>query len=89
MGCVSRCLQQECAVAITAQDTPALPHRPHCPPSHTCERMMRPMPKSICSVDTLCVELPSPDMMDERPTMAMPACGGGGCWWVLCGHMRC
>lgn len=47
------------------------------------------MPSSICSVDTWWVELPSPLMMLDRPTMAMPAymegggegvcvCGGGG-----------
>lgn len=35
---------------------------------------MRPMPSSISSVDTLCVELPSPLNTLDRPTMLMPTC---------------
>jgi hypothetical protein len=40
----------------------------------TCDITISPMPSSISSVDTLCVELPSPLSTLDMPTMQMPAC---------------
>ncbi len=36
--------------------------------------MISAMPMSICSVDTWCVELPSPERMLEVPTRPIPTC---------------
>lgn len=40
----------------------------------TCDATMSPIPISISSVDTLCVELPSPLNTLDMPTRLMPTC---------------